>query len=140
MAVLRAFQPNLVLKTVLLKQFENNGTAIITRNADVRDVLNRHETFVTVYGPRMEKLTNGQNFFLGMRSTPTRTRDVANMRLSIRREDIAEILIPKARAVSERIVTAAGGSIDLPPALSQHIPYRIVALRTISVSQVPVKR
>ena len=89
-AVLRLFQPNLVLKRQIITSYANNGiTALATRSVDVTDILSRDADFGVVYGPRMEMITGGENFFLGMQDTPRYTRDVSNMRLAVRRDDVA---------------------------------------------------
>jgi len=69
-AVLRAFVPNLRLNRELVAAYDNSGTVIVTRHADVMDVLRRDADFEVVYGPRMRQLTAGANFFLGMQPTP----------------------------------------------------------------------
>src|ERR1700722_10511989 len=73
-AVLRAFQPNLVLSRVLVKAYDNTGTVVVSRREDVREVLERSDVFDVVYGPRMEMITGGANFFLGMQDVPHYTR------------------------------------------------------------------
>src|SRR4051812_13760409 len=104
MAVLRLFKPNLVLSTKLITCYDNDGTAFVTRRADVLDVLSRDEDFGVVYGPRMETITGGENFFLGMQDTPRYTRDVSNMRLAVRREDVPTIIAPfMARTAAELV-------------------------------------
>ena len=65
----------------------------LLRRQDVEEVLERSEDFRVVYGPRMCDVTqNGRssgNFLLGMQSTsPTYTRDISNMRLVFRRDDV----------------------------------------------------
>jgi len=52
-AVLRAFVPNLRLNRELVAAYDNSGTVIVTRHADVMDVLRRDHDFEVVYGPRM---------------------------------------------------------------------------------------
>ncbi|MBY8975839.1 cytochrome P450 [Rhodobacteraceae bacterium NNCM2] len=120
MRVFRAFWPNLVLTRQVVKAYENNGTAVVTRRADVHDVLNRDEEFAVVYGPRMRQITRnegdeneGKNFFLGMQPGWEYTRDTSVMRLSARADDIDRI---KARAteVANEAVEKAGKIIDLP--------------------------
>ncbi|MFD1343835.1 cytochrome P450 [Litorisediminicola beolgyonensis] len=122
-AVLRAFWPNLSLKAQVMKAYENTGTAVVTRHADCLDVLSRDAEFEVVYGPRMRKLTDGANFFLGMQPGWPYTRDTSAMRLAARRTDVAETVLPRAASLSERIVAEAEGEIDLVPALSRHVPW-----------------
>ena len=56
LALLRRFRPNLAIGNFLL----------VTRNADVRDILERGDEFETPYGPEMAELARGSNFILGM--------------------------------------------------------------------------
>ena len=126
-AVLQAFLPNLVLSRKVVKAYDNNGTAFITRRADVLDVLDRDEDFGVVYEPRMRKITDGENFFLGMQPGWPYTRDTSAMRLAARRTDVDEIVLPRAAAKAEEFVAASGGSIDLPQDLSLRVPYDMVA-------------
>jgi hypothetical protein len=85
---LRAFVPNLVLSRQLIGAYPNTGTAIVTRYQDVVEVLDRNADFEVVYEPKMRAITGGENFFLGMQDTALYTRDVSNMRLAMRRDDV----------------------------------------------------
>lgn len=127
MAVLRAFQPNLSLSRNLVKAYENTGTVVVTRRCDVIDVLSRDSDFEVVYGPRMRELTAGENFFLGMQPGWDYERDVSAMRLAARRSDAAEIVLPRAAELADRVVTESGGSLDLPAALTLHVPWDMTA-------------
>ncbi|WP_138469423.1 cytochrome P450 [Poseidonocella sp. HB161398] len=122
-AILRAVLPNLSLGRSLVKSYGNTGTAVVTRREDVRDVLSRDADFEVVYGPRMRKLTGGDNFFLGMQPGWDYTRDTSAMRLAARRTDVAGIVTPRAQALSDEIVAAAPGRIDLPADLSLEVPW-----------------
>jgi cytochrome P450 len=117
-AVLRAFQPNLVLNRVLVKAYDNTGTVVVSRRQDVRDVLERDDVFEVVYAPRMEMLTGGANFFLGMQDIPDYTRDVSNMRMVVRRDDLPTIVRPIVAARAVALVAASGGRLDVPQALT----------------------
>jgi cytochrome P450 len=117
-AALRAFQPNLVLSQVLVKAYDNTGTVIVSRGEDVREVLERNDVFDVVYGPRMEMITGGANFFLGMQDEPDYTRDVSNMRIVVRRADLPTIVAPCIAAKAAELVAASGGALDVPQALT----------------------
>ena len=125
--VLRAFVPNLVLSTSVVKTYENSGTAVISLNDYVKEVLNRDADFEVVYGPRMEKITAGKNFFLGMQDTPEYTRDTSNMRIAIRRDDVPNIVVPMAKKQAEAIVAGCKGRLDLPLDLTLQIPAKMVS-------------
>ena len=124
---LRAFLPNLVLSKKLITAYDNTGTAVVTRFEDVHEVLNRDGDFAVVYEPKMRKITAGENFFLGMQETPRYTRDVSNMRLAMRREDIPIIVTPLVAARACELVAAADGRIDLPQDLTLRVPATIAA-------------
>jgi cytochrome P450 len=66
----------------------------------------------------MARITGGENFFLGMQDSPRYTRDVSNMRLVVRRDDVPAIVAPFVAQRASALVEAAGGRIDVPQALS----------------------
>ncbi len=90
------------------------------------EVLDRNVDFEVVYEPRMRKITDGENFFLGMQDTALYARDVSNMRLAMRRDDVAAIVEPRAQRLAEKLVAAKAGRIDVPPELSLPVPTAIV--------------
>jgi cytochrome P450 len=122
----RAFLPNVRVSKKLVSAYENNGTAIVTRHDDVIEVLDRNEDFEVVYEPRMRAITGGENFFLGMQDTALYTRDVSNMRLAVRRDDVELLVEPLARKLADELVAAKAGRIDMPPDLSLPVPTAIV--------------
>ena len=97
---LRAFAPNLVLSKQVIGAYPNTGTAIVTRYQDVIEVLDRNADFEVVYEPKMRAITGGENFFLGMQNTALYDRDVSNMRLAMRRDDVATVVQPLARRLA----------------------------------------
>jgi cytochrome P450 len=126
--VARAFVPNLVIKSKFIAAYENNGTALVTRFDDVKDVLRRDQDFEAVYGPRMIQITAGQNFFLGMQDTPDYTRDVSNMRLAVRRDDLSSIVRPFAAERAAELVRASPGRIDVPQDLTLRVPAQLLGM------------
>ena len=123
MSVLRAFWPNIALNKVLVKSYENQGTALVTRRVDVIDVLSRNDDFEVVYESRMRKLTAGANFFLGMQPGWSYTRDTSAMRLAARRTDVADLILPAATERAARVVRVSCGRIDLPRVLTLDVPW-----------------
>ncbi|PNE12690.1 MAG: cytochrome [Beijerinckiaceae bacterium] len=123
---LRAFLPNLRVRYKFGSAYPNNGTALVTRHDDVIEVLDRNADFEVVYEPRMRAITGGENFFLGMQDTALYQRDVSNMRLAMRRDDVAAIVEPLARRLAEKLVAEKAGRIDVPPELSLPVPTAIV--------------
>ncbi|SPH22203.1 Pulcherriminic acid synthase [Ascidiaceihabitans donghaensis] len=126
-AILRAFVPNFTLNKVLMKAYDNTGTAVVSRRVDVLDVLNRNDDFEVVYGTRMRKLTEGENFFLGMQPGWDYTRDTSAMRLAARMDDVSNIVLPRATERASDIVKASGGKIDIVPALTLEVPWDMTA-------------
>ncbi len=126
-ALLRAVLPNIVLGRRFVMAYDNTGTAIVTRHTDVTEVLEREADFAVVYEPKMRAITGGENFFLGMQDSPAYTRDVSNMRLVVRRDDVPDILVPLVARLSSEIVAAAPGRIDVAAELTRRVPARLVA-------------
>lgn len=126
-AVLRAVAPNLALSKVLVKAYENTGSAIVTRAEDVIEVLDREADFAVVYEPKMRKLTGCDNFFLGMQDSAEYQHDVSIMRLVMRREDVQNVIVPLARREAERIAAEHPNRIDLPHHLTTRVPAVIVS-------------
>ncbi len=115
--LLRSVDPILVLKDI----------AIVTRFTDVQEVLNRDSIFHVPYAQHFDRLCDGHNFFLGMENTPEYARDVATMRLAIRREDIPQIVSPFVKQRAEAIVNASDGRIDVVTELADMVPSALVA-------------
>jgi cytochrome P450 len=124
--LLRAFLPNLVLSKQLVTAYPSTGTAIVTRYQDVVEVLDRNADFEVVYEPKMRAITGGENFFLGMQDTAHYERDVSNLRLAMRRDDVAAIVEPAARRLAEQLVAKQTNRIDVPKDLSQLVPTAMV--------------
>jgi cytochrome P450 len=124
--VARAFRPNLALRRKFVTAYENSGTVFVTKFDDVKDVLARDEDFEVVYGPRMIRITGGANFFLGMQDSPDYTRDVSNMRVAVRRDDLASIIKPFAENLATELVETSGGTIDVPRDLTLRVPAQLV--------------
>lgn len=125
LSVLRAFMPNFAISKQVMKAYDNTGTAVITRHNDVLDVLNRDADFEVVYGPRMHKLTDGSNFYLGMQPGWEYRRDTSAVHLAMRNTDIIDIVTPRAQALAEQIVADSNGKIDIVPALTLQVPWDI---------------
>ena len=123
----RAFWPNPALSRRFITAYANTGTVIVTRYDDVKDVLRRDGEFTVVYGPRMQAVTGGHNFFLGMQDSPDYTRDVSNMRLVVRRDDLPGRVAPFLAHTASVLAAAAGARIDVPAALTRRVPARLVA-------------
>jgi cytochrome P450 len=110
-----------VKPVVVFKNF-----ALVTRFDHVQEVLSRDEIFHVTYQEKMEKVTAGENFFLGMQNSPRYTRDVSNMRLAVRRDDISERITPFVDECAEKIMASVQGKINVPLELSRVVPTRLV--------------
>jgi cytochrome P450 len=111
--VLRRVKPILMVK----------NTALVTRFGDVQEVLARDRIFQVTYGTKMEVVTGGRNFFLGMQNSPEYERDTAHMRSAMRREDLPGIIAPFIAKTAEELVAASNGAIDVVT-LSRTVPVR----------------
>ena len=114
--VLRIIKPTVVFK----------GQAFVTRFDDVTEVLERDGIFQVPYAEKMYKVTNGSNFFLGMQDTSTYTRDVSNMRIAARREDISDIITPFVEQLSMEILASSNGKMDVVKELTRVVPTRLI--------------
>ncbi|MCP5243298.1 cytochrome P450 [Nitrosomonas sp.] len=114
--ILRVIKPTVVFK----------GNAVVTRFDDVTEVLNRDWIFQVPYAEKMHKVTNGSNFFLGMQNTEQYTRDVSNMRIAARREDIDTIVKPFVDKTSEEILKNTTGRMDVVQQLTRVVPTRLI--------------
>jgi cytochrome P450 len=115
-ALLRTLQPILVVRQL----------ALVTLYEDVQEVLARDDVFDVPYAEKMELITSGQNFFLGMRDTPRYTRDASNMRIVVRRDDVPSLVAPLVQCTAQGIVAEAGATIDIVKDLTRTVPARMV--------------
>jgi len=111
-AILRTLKPNLVLKEF----------ALITRFSDVQEALSRPDVLAVSYAEKMGMITNGGNFFLGMNDTPTYTRDVSNMRIVVRRDDVKQIVAPMVEKFANEIVAKSNGKMEIVSELTSVVP------------------
>lgn len=116
-AAMRKIQPILLLP----------GLAIVARFKDVCEVLQQDAYFHVRYAEKMGKVTDGDNFFLGMENTPRYEQDVSNMRIVVRREDIPERIAGFVEKNANELVAHSGGRLDVVQDLG-----RVVACRWIA--------
>lgn len=118
---------NTDLTFALLRSFKpislSNGTALVTRFDDVREVLSRPNVFGVTYAEKMGVITAGSNFFLGMNNTEIYARDVSNMRIVVPRTDLEKRIKPLIENYARSLVDAAGeGTFDVVKELSELVP------------------
>lgn len=124
-ALLRAVAPRLTLPVNIVGCYEGTGTLLLTRDADVREVLAREADFSVVYGPRMRRLTGGRDFFLGLQDGDLYRRDTEAMAAIVKPDDL-EAVLAMARSEATAAIAAAPGGLDLVPAISARIPALMV--------------
>lgn len=85
---------------------------IITRDADVRDVLAKHEIFKVPYGPEMKELGGGAaTFVLGLEGIEQqRQHDLIRGLIG---EQDAKWLIQRTRQIADTLIDASQGRIDV---------------------------
>jgi cytochrome P450 len=116
-AVLRKLKPIIIIK----------NTAIVTRFVDVQEVLQRDDVFHVPYKEKMQIVTGGNNFFLGMQNSADYERDVANMRSVMRRDDVSKMIVPFVAKTAEATVEDANGHIDVAVQLGRAVPAKWLA-------------
>lgn len=115
-SLLRFFWPILVFKKF----------ALITRFADVQEVLSRPDAFGVTYAEKMAVITDGSNFFLGMENTPRYTQDVSNMRIVFPRDDLADKIPSLISAKADEIVGNCTGEMEIVSELAGIVPAHFV--------------
>lgn len=115
LALLRRFKPTLSV----------GGYTILTRDADVREVLERQDIFATPYGPEMAELAGGSNFILGLQDG----KDYRVMKSAVLSafppHEVEERVRPIASRHAEAIVARASPGFDAVGELLRVVPARI---------------
>ena len=115
---LRHFSPILLL----------GKRAIVTRNADVIEVLQRDTDFTIrqINAPKIDQI--GGPFILGMDASPQYDRENATLHEVVRREDLESIRQFVAQAASELVAAARPRRrIDVVNGFARVVPVRLVA-------------
>ncbi len=85
---------------------------IVTRYDDVVEVFNTDQAFAVPYHDKLDVITGGQPFFLGMRDTDAYRSSTAALRRVIKPEDLAG-LGDRSEARAAELVAASDGAIDV---------------------------
>ena len=101
-------------------------TYIATRYDDVREVFATDPIFGVSYQEKLEVITGGEPFFLGMGDTPQYRADTSAMRRVIRRDDLP-MLAAKVEAQAEAIVAGAPGRIEVVDELVRRVTFDFLA-------------
>lgn len=115
---LRAHMPTFVLGRL----------AIITRMADVRDVLERQDVFsVGPYGDAIQRINRGANFLLGMDDGPEYRRDVARLSRVLGHDDMARVQAVVSARTNDALASAlSAGHLDLTDDFGRLVPILVV--------------
>ncbi|TJW17956.1 MAG: cytochrome P450 [Mesorhizobium sp.] len=115
LALLRRFWPNLAIGSFLL----------VTRNADVRDILERGDEFETPYGPEMAELARGSNFILGMQDGADYRRMKSSVLSAFPPAEVEAVVRLIAARHSQEIMTRASPGFNAIADLMKIVPVRI---------------
>ena len=114
--VLRWVRPILVRKPITL----------VTRFDHVQEILTQDDIFRVPYTAKMQKITGGGNFFLGMDDTPGYRRDASNMRQVMRRDDLQTKITPFVDSTCNNILASCRGQLDVVQELTRVVPARLI--------------
>ena len=105
--------PGLRLLRRLPRNIRMGKLAVVTRYDEVREVYLNDADFGVPYKEKLDVITGGQPFFLGMDDTPDYRRDTSAMRKVVLRDDIPSRLAPNTLTIGEDYVKQAGGRIEV---------------------------
>lgn len=113
----------------LLRQLKPNTKIgpllFVTKNADVRDVLERQDVFETPFGPEMTEMAGGSNFILGMRDGEEYRRMKSALLSAFPVSEVEEVVRPLAARHSREVMLRANSRIDVVDRLFKIVPVRI---------------
>lgn len=115
LALLRRFWPTLKIGNFLL----------VTKNADVREILERQAEFETPYGPKMTEIAGGTNFILGMQDGPAYRRMKSSVLSAFPVDEVEAVVRPIAARHSQEIMLRAAPGFDVVRDLLRVVPVRI---------------
>ncbi|RVC65377.1 cytochrome P450, partial [Mesorhizobium sp. M2A.F.Ca.ET.046.02.1.1] len=115
LALLRRFWPNPGFGNFLL----------VTKGADVRDILERGDEFETPYGPEMAELARGSNFILGMQDGAAYRQMKSAVLSAFPPAEVEATVRPIAERHSREIMTRASPGFDAIAGLMKIVPVRI---------------
>ncbi|ESY03074.1 cytochrome P450 [Mesorhizobium sp. LNJC399B00] len=113
----------------LLRRFRPTGklfgVLVVTKNADVRDILERGDEFQTPYGPEMTELARGSNFILGMQDGADYRRMKSSVLSAFPPAEVEAAVRPIAARHSQEIMTRASPGFDAISRLMKIVPVHI---------------
>ncbi|WP_309604092.1 cytochrome P450 [Phenylobacterium sp.] len=115
LGLLRRFAP--------LPRFGN--LVIATLHDDVVEVFATDAAFAAPYRDKLDVITGGEPFFLGLADGPEYRGAVAAMRRVVRPDDLPG-LARQAEALAEKAVAGAGGRIEVVDALVREVTFKLL--------------
>ncbi len=115
LGLIRKFRPNVKLGPFVL----------VTRNADVREVLERQDVFETPFAPEMSELAGGSNFVLGMPDGETYRRMKSSILSAFPPAEVEARVRSIAAVHSRQIMQEAFPGVDVVGRLLRIVPARI---------------
>ncbi|MFC4529724.1 cytochrome P450 [Sphaerisporangium dianthi] len=108
--------------------FVTPAFTVVTRFADVTEVLSREETFtVRAFGPRLDAALGGP-FMLARDATPMNWREKGLMRVMLAPEDAAHLRVLAGRVADEALDAASRrGRVEAVGELFRHVALRVCA-------------
>jgi cytochrome P450 len=114
--VLRAIWP--------IARFRNY--VLVTRYDDVREVFLNDKSFRVPWAAKVDIITGGFPFILGMDDTQTYREDTAALRTVVRSDDIAHRLVPEVNRLAEQIVAGAKGELEVVDQLVRRVTFEVL--------------
>lgn len=113
--LLRRFKPNVKLGPFVF----------ISKNVDVREVLERQNVFETPFGPEMEEMAGGSNFILGMSDSKDYRKMKSAVLSAFPVDEVEERIRPIAAKHSRGIMLRAESGIDVVDKLLKIVPVKV---------------
>ncbi|MGN6764635.1 MAG: cytochrome P450 [Rhizobiaceae bacterium] len=98
---------------------------LVTRNDDVREVLERQDVFQTPYGLEMTEIAGGTNFILGMQDGPDYRRMKSHVLSAFPVDEVESVVRPLASRHAQAIMQRAAPRFDAVNDLLRVVPVRI---------------
>jgi cytochrome P450 len=114
--VLRAIWP--------IARFRNY--VLVTRYDDVREVFLNDKSFRVPWAAKVDIITGGFPFILGMDDTQTYREDTAALRTVVRSDDIAHRLVPEVNRHAEQAVAGAQGELEVVDQLVRRVTFEVL--------------
>jgi Dyp-type peroxidase family len=98
---------------------------LVTRDADVREVLERESEFITPYGPEMSEMAGEANFVLGMQDGPDYRKLKKQLLSAFPPAEVEQRVRPIAARHAREIMDRASPGFDAIAGLMKVVPARI---------------